>query len=672
MAEGGGFQAERRGRISIDQWRIFAISHRESGNVSQAARNAGISVKTAYRALADESHFPLYRKAREIAKSLVPEGVKDYEMLGVEAALAVADFAYFRERYFGRVATPWATHTAKEITRLLATPHKEFVLVNEPPGVGKSTFWTLDLPAWLICRDRAIRIQIGSSAQSTAQNYTQQLRREFERVVPLEASDDDKQKGLALDAVACLSDDFGVFRPPRGELWTAEAFVVKQLGDHAKGDREPTVRSLGRDTKFLGNRCKVALWDDLVDERNTKTAEARDDMKVWFPKYAESRVEPGGVIVLQGQRLHPDDLYAWAADVKVTEFGEDPDDESWGVPVGIRPQYVHIKYKAHYDDLCRGEHNPRTARPYDPEKPDDSGCLLDPRRLTYRDCMMVKDKDRRLWTISYQQEDIDPQSVLVNPVWIDGGRDPETGEEFIGCWNRDRSMASICDERGDLRSALPPGLSPPWLSVITADPSPTKYWSIQWWLIHYGTQRRFLIDHARRVMGANDFLDYLIYEQRHDGLLEEWHDRSKRLGAPISHVVVEQNAAQRFLLQSDTVRTWGQTRNVIFVPHDTYQNKTSPEFGVQALIPQTYRFGMVDLPAGDSTSKGRSMALRNEVTTYTTAREATTTDCLMAQWFMEITYPRLRSALEKPAQPPVMTHRVMPDSAFGAWARTPV
>jgi hypothetical protein len=163
VAEGGGFQAERRGRISIDQWRIFAISHRETGNVSQAARNAGISVKTAYRALADESHFPLYRKAREIAKSLVPEGVKDYEMLGVEAALAVADFAYFRERYFGRVATPWATRTATEITRLLATPHKEFVLVNEPPGVGKSTFWTLDFPAWLICRDRAIRIQIGSS-----------------------------------------------------------------------------------------------------------------------------------------------------------------------------------------------------------------------------------------------------------------------------------------------------------------------------------------------------------------------------------------------------------------------------------------------------------------------------------------------------------------------------
>jgi hypothetical protein len=120
------------------------------------------------------------------------------------------------------------------------------------------------------------------------------------------------------------------------------------------------------------------------------------------------------------------------------------------------------------------------------------------------------------------------------------------------------------------------------------------------------------------------------------------------------------------------VRTWGQTRNVIFVPHDTYQNKTSPEFGVQALIPQTYRFGMVDLPAADSTSKGRSMALRNEVTTYTTAREATTTDCLMAQWFMEITYPRLRSTQEAPARPPVMQHRVMPDSAFGAWARTPV
>ena len=164
---GIGSSGTRTSAITAEEWRVFAIEHRQHGNVTRAARAAGISVKTAYRAVNEETHYPLYRRARLLAAELVPIGAKTRDELSPEALRAVEDFGYFRERYFGRVATPWATHTAKVVADLLATPHKEFVLVNEPPGVGKSTFWTLDLPAWMICRDRAIRIQIGSSARSS-------------------------------------------------------------------------------------------------------------------------------------------------------------------------------------------------------------------------------------------------------------------------------------------------------------------------------------------------------------------------------------------------------------------------------------------------------------------------------------------------------------------------
>ena len=220
--------------ITAEQWQSFAIGMRQHGNIAQAAREAGMSRSTAARAIRDDAKFPAYRTAKVIAKQLIPDGVKKIEEMSPEARRALDDFRYFRERYFGRVSTPWAVHTANLVAEKLATPEREYIVVNEPPGVGKSTFWTIDLPAWLICRNRGVRIQIGSAAQSTAQDYTQQLRREFEREHPPEADEDSKRKGLAVDAVAVLMDDFGAFKPPRGEPWTAEQFVVKQGGDRAK------------------------------------------------------------------------------------------------------------------------------------------------------------------------------------------------------------------------------------------------------------------------------------------------------------------------------------------------------------------------------------------------------------------------------------------------------
>jgi len=629
------------GPIPQETWIKFELERRSNGgNISRAAREVGISRSAGVKAVKGED-FPRYRTAIAAMKTLYPVGATTDDDLSPEARRALTDFAYFRLRYFGHISSPWADHTANLVADLLATPEKEFVVVNQPPGVGKSTFWTIDLPAWLIVRNRAVRIQLGSASASTSKDYSQQLRRELERDYPAEADDAAKRKGLAVDAHATLLDDFGGFKPPRGETWTEPEFVVRQVGDRAKQNKEATVRALGRDTKFLGKRCDLIVWDDLVDERAVKTAEGREDLANWWQQHAETRLEPGGLCVLQGQRLHSDDLYQFATNIEISDY----DDDGWGEPTGTRRQYVHVRYKAHYDELCRGDHKPATAKPYDPVNPQDGGCLLDPRRLTFRDCMQNKEKNPRLYAVSYQQEDIDPASVLVNPLWIQGGRDTETGEEFLGCWDRNRSMGE-----------LPANLSRPWLSVVSADPSPTKFWSVQWWLFHLPTERRYLINHARMTLEAGDFLNYIIATQSYTGLLEEWWQHGKEIGAPFTHVVFEQNAAQRFLLQTNFIRNWQSTRRVTVIPHDTYANKTSREYGIQTLLPPVWRYGQVSLPTADSVSRGRSMALVNEVTRYP---EASTTDCVMAQWFAELNYPALRRNIDRPAQPPRFQHRQM-------------
>jgi hypothetical protein len=94
--------------------------------------------------------------------------------------------------------------------------------------------------------------------------------------------------------------------------------------------------------------------------------------------------------------------------------------------------------------------------------------------------------------------------------------------------------------------------------------------------------------------------------------------------------VVEQNGAQRFLLQYDHVRRWQAKNSVQIIPHNTYRNKASEEFGVQMIAP-AFKFGRIRLP-GKASSVGRaySMKLVDEVTRYP---QASTDDCVMSCWF---------------------------------------
>jgi len=93
---------------------------------------------------------------------------KPRDKLRPEAADALDDFALFQRRYLGHISTPWQVEAANYIVKLLATPAKEYAALNVPPGVGKSSLMTLDIPAWLVCRDRAIRGATLSNTQHAA------------------------------------------------------------------------------------------------------------------------------------------------------------------------------------------------------------------------------------------------------------------------------------------------------------------------------------------------------------------------------------------------------------------------------------------------------------------------------------------------------------------------
>ena len=594
-------------RITEDQWRHYYNLRKRGYAMARAAREAGIGRTTAWAHEKDRPHRgeDIKRKREE---SKVPDPIPLEELEG-PAKRAVEDFGFFREYYLGRETKPWQEDAAYKVVEFLASPEEDYVVINVPPGSGKSTTFTHDIPAWLIMRNRAIRCMIGSRTAKQAQAYTMRLKRTFERPTPAEGA-----KGV-------MSLDFGRFKPEERDLWRGDEFIVEQFGGVLIGEKEPTVKAAAQETGFLGGRFDFVIWDDLVDNKNTRTEEAREALREWYALEAETRLEPGGVFILQGQRIGPEDLYRHALDMRAGGVDDEDEDEDGDGEVADRPRkYKHIIYPAHFDDDCKGLHS-RT----DPAWPE--GCLLDPKRLSWKRLQTAKENDPRRYRITYQQEDVDPSDQLIPEIYLTGGE--QNGVVYPGCYDRDRGPNEI-----------PEGLVGPVLSVISADPSPTKWWSVQWWLYDAASEQRFLIDHVRRPMDANQFLDF-IPRVGYTGLLHDWVNRARDLGAPIQYVIVERNAAQRFMLQYQFVHDWTVKQGVLLVPHDTHSNKTDPEFGVQ-MIASAYRHGRVRLPYKWPYGRDVTKPLADELQKWP---DGATEDCVMANWFFEYQLPNLKFQL---------------------------
>lgn len=604
-------------RINPAKKRLFYEHLRTGATIKEAAFHVGISYPTAL-ALAKVARTTGGGDISKIRSQVFNDDdlpdPKHLATVSPEATRALADFGYFRARYFGRRTVPWQEQAAEVVVGLLTTPNKEYAVINCPPGSGKSTLFTHDIPVWLACRNRNIRILLGSRTHSQAKGYTGRCRRTFMRRVPITADPEDIERGVAFDAQATLIDDYGRFRPLLQDLWRIDEFVLALPDDLLVEDKESSFAAYGMDSGFLGGRFNYTCWDDLVDRRTLRTVEARETLITKYEDEMETRLEPGGVHILQGQRMSADDLYRHALDMKAGVLEDDTE-------VDNRPKkYHHIVFKAHYEDRCVGQH-----KQSDPAYPD--GCLLDPIRLPWRELTTIQANRNEKYRVLYQQEDVDPANVLVPHVWITGGTDPSTGIDHPGCWDKDRRLADP-----------PRGLTQPVYSVATADPSPSKYWAIQWWLYHPASQQRFLLDLLRQSMDAPDFLDWNYNQACFTGVMDEWQQRSDALGVPIRYWIVEANAAQRFMLQYDHVRRWLNLHDVSLVPHQTHVNKLDDNYGVRT-IKTHYQFGRVRLPGSHSDgARMASMKLVDEVTRWPEGR---TDDCVMAHWFLEWNIPRL-------------------------------
>lgn len=503
-------------------------------------------------------------------------------------------------------------------------------LAGEGLLVTHNTTLLTDVCLWVTVRNRRIRGVYGSRVYNNAERVTRRMRRYLERTTPVQAKPEDVASGLAVDAEACLALDYGLFRPPtRIDLWRASEFIVAQDDDTPIDEKEPTWSAVGMDTGFLGNRYDLIVWDDLVDNTTIRTVDAIEAQRKWYDDEAESRLEPAGAMFLVGQRFAANDLYRFALDKKVPLDDDDGlDDTEIAELEAEQPSvYGHVKFVAHDDSKCEKDHG-RDA------PPQPQGCLLDPKRIPWRELNRLRANNPAKYAIQYQQEDANPEQALVKQIWVDGGVDRDTGIEHPGCWDPDRGLAE-----------LPTGLVAPFISFATADPSPTRYWGLQWWIYTpQAAQRLWLMDCLRVRMGGNDLLDWIADSQQFTGVMEDWQQRSIAAGFPIRTWIIEVNAAQRFLLQYDHVRRWRSAHNVNVLPHQTTLTKLDPKLGVD-MVASWWVNGRIRLPKRGLHAAAASRHLVDEITRYPNAG---TDDQVMAHWFAIHHLPRLTPAKDTP------------------------
>lgn len=610
--------------------KYFRLRDRGYGRV-EAARACGINRKTGYvweMTLAGQGGRD-YRNPSIADRDLAADveaaaGEADSDL----ARACLADFELFRRTVLGHVSAPWHVDAANRVVALLGTPDREYAVFNAPPGSGKTTLFAEDLVLWLIARNRRVRILIGSSTQNLAEKYVNRVRRHLDRKTPAKAKIDDLTAGRAVDATHTMAQLFGRFRTDN-DVWTREKFVVAQVGDDTITDKEETCVAYGRDTGQLGGRYDVVLWDDLVTKQVLRSADGMKALREDWDDEFETRLEPGGLLLLQGQRLRADDLYRYCADKETAA-----DD-------GDLPQkmYAHIVYRAHYDELCTGRH-PHDAPAYNPASPVLGGCLLDPRRQSWKDLAGVR-RNARKFRVLYQQEDVDPENQIVRDIHIYGGT--EHGETYPGCVDRDRGLW-----------AVPPGLAGPLVVTGTVDPSGERSWGVEVWAHHPASEQAFLVALRRASMKASDLLDWNHATQQWTGLMEDWQVQSIAAGLPIKVWIIEKNAAQRYLLQYEHVLRWQRHHGVRIIGHETGRNKADPEKGIEACASK-FHYGQVRLPwLGDS--RIESLKLIEEIVAWP---EFPTSDLVMAWWFHEYNLPRLKP------RPPV---RLVRDDV-PAWVR---
>jgi predicted phage terminase large subunit-like protein len=214
---------------------------------------------------------------------LAPWGTEygfDYEgeRIGIEGMVTFGEYVY---------GNSCERHHAEMLMAIQrAIYRREHTVVLMPRGGAKTTWANTTLGTRLAGEFPNIRI--GLMSNTTLQSHA------FSRAArsTLEASE--KYQEIYGDLVS-------------KEKWTDAQWIRK--GSDLINTKDVTMFAQGVGGAIISKRFDVIICDDILDEENTETPEAREKVRQWFFQTLYPCLAPDGVIIVIGTRWAAEDLY---------------------------------------------------------------------------------------------------------------------------------------------------------------------------------------------------------------------------------------------------------------------------------------------------------------------------------------------------------------------------
>lgn len=181
-----------------------------------------------------------------------------------------------------------AEHHAEMLeAQMVAVMERRNTMVLEPRGGAKTTWGDTIFLCWILAEYPDLRIGLISNTAKQSNDFSRAIRWTYES--------NPRHHEIYGNCVS----------PSK---WTDVEWLHKDSKWH--GSKDVSVYSAGAGGAIISKRFDLLLMDDILDEDNVTTPEAREKLETWFFKTLLPCLVPDGVVIALGTRWHESDLYA--------------------------------------------------------------------------------------------------------------------------------------------------------------------------------------------------------------------------------------------------------------------------------------------------------------------------------------------------------------------------
>lgn len=156
----------------------------------------------------------------------------------------------------------------------------------EPRGAAKTTWSNTILLSWLTSMFPDLRVGLISNTATQALDFSRAIRYTLE------------SNGRHSEIFGnCVSD----------QKWRDMEWLHRESKWH--GSKDVTVFAAGTGGPIISKRFDIIICDDILDEENSATPEAREKVENWFFRTLLPCLTPDGVVIVIGTRWAEEDLY---------------------------------------------------------------------------------------------------------------------------------------------------------------------------------------------------------------------------------------------------------------------------------------------------------------------------------------------------------------------------